>query len=102
MTSTSAVPINFAIRRSRSARALNAHPRTPHAGTSLGPRLARFLAHPPEDVRMMTLSTVTLDTEGGMARVTLNRPERLNAISPALLEDLWGVCDAVDGDPSVR
>jgi enoyl-CoA hydratase/carnithine racemase len=51
---------------------------------------------------MMTLSTVTLDTEGGMARVTLNRPERLNAISPALLEDLWGVCDAVDGDPSVR
>jgi hypothetical protein len=40
----SAGPTNFAILRSRSAAALNVHPRTPRATASLGPRLARHLA----------------------------------------------------------
>src|SRR3990172_7912738 len=37
------VSICFAIRRSRSSPALNVPPRTPRAGSSLGPRLARNL-----------------------------------------------------------
>ena len=50
----------------------------------------------------MTLSTVTLDVGGGIARAVLNRPEQLNAISPRLLEDLWQVCETVEADPAVR
>ncbi len=51
---------------------------------------------------MIDLSTVTFAAERGIARVVLNRPDRLNAISPALLEDLWRVCEAVERDPAVR
>jgi enoyl-CoA hydratase len=50
----------------------------------------------------MDLGTVTYAATGGIARVVLNRPARLNAISPELLEDLGRVCDAVEGDTAVR
>ncbi len=50
----------------------------------------------------MKLETVMLDVDRAIARVILNRPEQLNAISPALLEDLWQVCDTVDGNPAIR
>ena len=32
---------------------------------------------------------VTLDKDGAIARVALNRPAQMNAISPELLEGLW-------------
>jgi enoyl-CoA hydratase/carnithine racemase len=50
----------------------------------------------------MELSTVTYARDGGIARIVLNRPAQLNAISPLLLEELDRVCEAVEGDPSVR
>jgi enoyl-CoA hydratase/carnithine racemase len=50
----------------------------------------------------MDLSTVTYSAAGGVARVVLNRPAQLNAISPTLLEDLSRVCDAVESDAGVR
>ena len=50
----------------------------------------------------MNLDTVTYAATGGIARVVLNRPARLNAIGPELLEDLGRVCDAVEGDTTVR
>jgi enoyl-CoA hydratase/carnithine racemase len=50
----------------------------------------------------MDLSTITYVTGGGVARVTLNRPDRLNAISPELLEDLDRACEAVERDRAVR
>lgn len=50
----------------------------------------------------MNLSTVTYAAAGGIARIVLNRPEQLNAISPTLLGDLDRVCAAVEGDPAVR
>jgi enoyl-CoA hydratase len=50
----------------------------------------------------MNLHTITYATGGGVARVTLNRPDRLNAISPELLEDLDRACAAVEGDAGVR
>ena len=50
----------------------------------------------------MDLATVTYATEDGIARVALNRPAQLNAISPALLEDLDRVCAAVEDDAGVR
>jgi len=50
----------------------------------------------------MDLSTVTYAAKGGIARVVLNRPEQMNAISPTLLEDLNRVCETIEGDPGVR
>ncbi len=50
----------------------------------------------------MELSTVTYAVDGGVARVVLNRPAQLNAISPGLLQDLDRVCAAVEGAPDVR
>src|SRR5262245_54516615 len=50
----------------------------------------------------MELTTVRYERDAGVGRVVLNRPEQLNAISPALLEDLDRVCRAVEGDASVR
>jgi enoyl-CoA hydratase/carnithine racemase len=50
----------------------------------------------------MDLATVRYASDAGIARVVLNRPAQLNAISPALLEDLDRVCAAVEGDAGVR
>jgi enoyl-CoA hydratase/carnithine racemase len=50
----------------------------------------------------MNLPTVTYTSAGGIARVTLNRPAQLNAISPALLDHLSRVCDTIDADAAVR
>jgi enoyl-CoA hydratase/carnithine racemase len=50
----------------------------------------------------MDFQTITYTTGGGIARITLNRPDRLNAISPELLRDLDRACDAVEADAAVR
>lgn len=50
----------------------------------------------------MDLATVNFVVDGGIARVVLNRPAQLNAISPSLLEDLDHVCDEVERNPAVR
>ncbi|HXU87521.1 MAG TPA: enoyl-CoA hydratase/isomerase family protein [Methylomirabilota bacterium] len=50
----------------------------------------------------MDTTTVMYAASDGIARLALNRPAQLNAISPALLEDLDRACDAVEADPSVR
>jgi enoyl-CoA hydratase/carnithine racemase len=47
-------------------------------------------------------STITFAASDGIARVVLNRPAQLNAISPELLQDLWRICDAIEGDPDMR
>ncbi|SFP45029.1 Enoyl-CoA hydratase/carnithine racemase [Amycolatopsis arida] len=46
--------------------------------------------------------TVELTAEGGVAVLRLNRPDRLNAVSPALVGDLLTALDAVSSDPGVR
>ena len=50
----------------------------------------------------MDLETITYAASGGIARITLNRPDRLNAISPELLRDLDRACGAVEDDPGAR
>jgi enoyl-CoA hydratase/carnithine racemase len=50
----------------------------------------------------MDLTTVTYTSGDGIARIVLNRPAQLNAISPALLGDLDRVCATIEGDPTVR
>lgn len=49
-----------------------------------------------------TLSCVTLTVDRGVARVVLNRPDALNAMSPEQLADLDTVCEIVERDPTVK
>lgn len=50
----------------------------------------------------MTGTVLTEEAEGGVRVVTLNRPHRLNAITPELLDDLVAALTAANRDPSVR
>ncbi len=43
-----------------------------------------------------------VSTEAGVARIVLDRPEALNALSPTLLRELIEVCDSLRDDASVR
>ena len=45
---------------------------------------------------------VRFEREGDVAFVTLDRPERLNAVSMAMRDALWGVLTALRDDPTVR
>ena len=48
------------------------------------------------------MSTVRLACTNGVARVVLDRPAQLNAISPELLTDLDEACAAIEADTTVR
>jgi enoyl-CoA hydratase len=50
----------------------------------------------------MTYETITLERDGAVAILTLNRPERLNAISQIMLGELSHACKAVEADDAVR
>jgi len=50
----------------------------------------------------MSLTTLKFTVDGGVARVVLNRPDQLNAISPELLHDLWDVCESVELDSAIK
>ncbi len=45
---------------------------------------------------------VRFEREGDIAFVTLDRPERLNAVSMAMRDALWGVLTALRDDPTIR
>lgn len=47
-------------------------------------------------------STVLLERQGAVARVTLNRPAKLNALDEAMMLDLRSVLAEVEADASVR
>jgi enoyl-CoA hydratase/carnithine racemase len=50
----------------------------------------------------MSFATVTIDREAPLAILRLNRPERLNAVSRELIEDVIGALDALEADADVR
>jgi enoyl-CoA hydratase/carnithine racemase len=50
----------------------------------------------------MTGTVLAEDAGGGVRVITLNRPQRLNAIMPELLEELIASLTAADRDPAVR
>jgi hypothetical protein len=47
-------------------------------------------------------NTVLLEIEDGIALLTLNRPERLNALSYALIDRLMAQLDLIEVEPTVR
>lgn len=50
----------------------------------------------------MSDTVLVVDQEGGVRLITLNRPHRLNAINPELLDALVAALLAADSDPGVR
>jgi enoyl-CoA hydratase/carnithine racemase len=50
----------------------------------------------------MTGTVLTEEAGDGVRVVMLNRPQRLNAITPELLEDLIAALQAADRDPAIR
>lgn len=48
------------------------------------------------------MTLLTCDLAAPVARITLSRPERLNALSPALLEELAATARALDERPEVK
>jgi len=50
----------------------------------------------------MDLSTINYMAGGGIARIELNRPERLNAINRELIADLRAAVTAANEDPGVK
>ena len=51
---------------------------------------------------MPTFETLLLDVEDGVATMTLNRPERLNAFNTQMMRDMIAAFDATDADDNVR
>src|SRR5262245_11700742 len=47
-------------------------------------------------------STVEIERDGWQATLRLNRPERLNAVSRELIEDVIAALDALEAEPDVR
>jgi enoyl-CoA hydratase/carnithine racemase len=50
----------------------------------------------------MTYQTIQYQVEDGIATITLNRPQALNAYNPVMMQDLIDAFDAADGDDAVR
>ncbi len=50
----------------------------------------------------MTYQTIKLESEGPVAVLTLNRPERLNAINQQMLSEIQLACNEVEADDSTR
>ena len=50
----------------------------------------------------MAYETILYDKTGPVATITLNRPDTLNAISPAMTAELHGALDEADADREVR
>ena len=50
----------------------------------------------------MPFSAIRYDVEDGVCTVTLNRPDRLNAVSPTMVDELREAWDRADADDAVR
>lgn len=48
------------------------------------------------------LTTLAYEVADGIATLTLDRPDRMNAFNPTMCDELLAVCDAVDADDAVR
>jgi enoyl-CoA hydratase/carnithine racemase len=54
-----------------------------------------------EDTQRMTYSTIKFDSQAPVAVITLNRPERLNAWTPKMSEEMADAIERANGDRSI-
>jgi len=50
----------------------------------------------------MAYEQILYQVEGGVCRITMNRPEAMNAITPAMLKELKAAVQAAGKAPEVR
>src|SRR3989442_14778636 len=50
----------------------------------------------------MALTVVTLETQDRIGTLTLNRPEKLNALNPSLIAEFAEAIDVVAADPDLK
>ena len=50
----------------------------------------------------MTFSTLRTETEDGVFTITLNRPDKLNALNAPMVRDFVAAIDEADSDDAVR
>jgi len=55
-----------------------------------------------EDQSMPTFETLLYAVEDGIATITLNRPDKLNAFNTTMMKELIAAFDETDGDDNVR
>ena len=51
---------------------------------------------------MSQFETITLDVEDGIATITLNRPDRMNAFTLTMMDEIIAAFDQTDADDNVR
>src|SRR6185369_16334914 len=51
---------------------------------------------------MPTFETILYDVEDGIATITLNRPDKLNAFTTQMMVDMIAAFDATDADDAVK
>jgi enoyl-CoA hydratase/carnithine racemase len=57
---------------------------------------------PAEEGHGMKYTEIAYEVEGGIATLTLDRPERLNAFTQTMLEEMLDAIDRIDEDDAVR
>lgn len=50
----------------------------------------------------MTLENIIFEQEGGIAKITLNRPNQMNSLSTPLVDELDAILNQVERDPQIR
>src|SRR5438105_2929013 len=50
----------------------------------------------------MAYATIIVEKIGRVARLTLNRPQRANALNAAMLDEIKAALDDIEGDPNIR
>ena len=65
-------------------------------------RERRFVTQPSSDQPVYDYKTVKVEFEDGIAWVSLNRPEKKNAMSPTLNAEMYEVLDLLEFDPRCK
>jgi 2-(1,2-epoxy-1,2-dihydrophenyl)acetyl-CoA isomerase len=53
-------------------------------------------------INTMSFNTILLELDSGIAKLTLNRPDRLNSFTVEMHEEVRAALDQIEADPSIR